>query len=90
MGHEERAVASTRVTPTHLADHVELSLPRTGTRERSRIAAVAYTAIALGVLGALIFVSIEGVDSWAHLVVLAGIVLATIGVMIAVDPLRRD
>jgi hypothetical protein len=89
MGHEERSVASTRVTQAHLADHVELSLPRTGTRERARTGVIAYPAIATGVLGALIYVSIEGVDSWAHLALLAGIVLATIGVMIAVDPLRR-
>lgn len=83
-------MASTRVGQTHLADHVELSLPRTGTRERVRTAVVAYTAIAMGVIGALVYVSVEGVNSWAHLVVLAGIVLATIGVMIAVDPLSRD
>jgi hypothetical protein len=90
MGQEERSTASTRVTQTGLAKHVDLPLPRTGTRERERAAVVAYTAIAMGVLGALIFVSVEGLDSWGHVMVLAGIVLATIGVMIAVDPLRRD
>jgi hypothetical protein len=90
MGQEERSVASTRVTQTGLAEHVDLHLPRTGTRERTRAAAVAYTAIGMGVIGALIYVSVEGLDSWGHLMVLAGIVLATIGVMIAVDPLSRD
>jgi hypothetical protein len=83
-------MASTRVTQTGLAEHVDLQLQRTGTRERMRVAVVAYTAIATGVLGALIYASVEGLDSWGHLMVLAGIVLATIGVMIAVDPLRRD
>jgi hypothetical protein len=90
MGQEERSVASTQVTQTGLAENVDLHLPRTGTRERERVGLVAYTAIATGVLGALIYASVEGLDSWGHLVVLAGIVLATIGVMIAVDPLRRD
>jgi hypothetical protein len=83
-------MASTRVTQTGLAEHVDLQLPRTGTRERMRVAVVAYTAIAMGVLGALIYVSVEGLDTWGHLLLFAGIVLATIGVMIAVDPLRRD
>jgi hypothetical protein len=83
-------MASTRVTQTALADHVEISVPRSGTRDGERTAVIAYSAIAMGVLGALIYVSVEGVNSWAHLTVLAGIVLATIGVMIAVDPLRRD
>jgi hypothetical protein len=82
-------VASTPVTQTTLADHVEFSLPRSGTRDGERTAVIAYSAIAMGVLGALIYASVEGLNSWAHLVVLAGIVLATIGVMIAVDPLRR-
>jgi hypothetical protein len=51
---------------------------------------VAYTAIGVGVLGAVIYAAVEGVGSWAQIVVLAGIVLATIGVMIAADPLRRE
>jgi uncharacterized membrane protein HdeD (DUF308 family) len=51
---------------------------------------VAYTAIAMGVLGALIYVTVEELDSWGHLLVIAGIVLATIGVLIAVDPVSRD
>jgi hypothetical protein len=83
-------MANTQVTQTGLTEHVDLHLPRTGTRDGERVAVVAYTAIATGVLGALIYASVEGLHSWGHLAVLAGIVLATIGVMIAVDPLRRD
>jgi hypothetical protein len=90
MGREERSTASPRVTQTGLTEHVDLQLSRTGTRERMRVAVVAYTAIAMGVLGALIYVTVEGLDSWGHLLVSAGIVLATIGVMIAVDPVSRD
>jgi len=54
-----------------------------------RAEVVAYAAIAAGVVGALLYVTVAGVGSWAQVVVLAGIVLATIGVMIAVDPLKR-
>jgi hypothetical protein len=90
MGQKERSLASTQVTQTGLAENADLRFPRTGTRETMRVAVVAYTAVATGVLGALIYVSVEGLSTWGHLMVLAGIVLATIGVMIAVDPLRRD
>ncbi|HEX2468478.1 MAG TPA: hypothetical protein VHJ54_09750 [Solirubrobacterales bacterium] len=89
MGHEERSVASTQVAQAHLADRVDSSDPRTGTREREHTVAVAFAAIPMGVIGALVYVTVEGLSSWAHLVVLAGIVLAAIGVMIAVDPLGR-
>jgi hypothetical protein len=51
---------------------------------------VAYTAIGVGVLVAVMYAAIAGIGSWAQIVVLAGIVLATIGVMIAMDPLRRE
>jgi hypothetical protein len=90
MGQEERPTASARVTQTGLTEHVDLQLSRTGTRERMRVVVVAYTAIAMGVLGALIYVTVEGLDSWGPLLVIAGIVLATIGVTIAVDPVSRD
>jgi hypothetical protein len=50
---------------------------------------VALTAVLGGSLAALSFASVTGIDDWSQLVVLGGIVLATIGVMIAIDPLRR-
>jgi hypothetical protein len=40
-------------------------------------------------LGGLAYATVTGVDDWAGIVVLVGVVLATIGVMFAVDPLRR-
>jgi hypothetical protein len=80
-------MASTGVTQPRLTDRVEHGLSPTGRREG--FAAIAYTAIATGVLGALIYATVEGIGSWAEVVVLAGVALAAIGVMIAVDPLRR-
>jgi len=50
---------------------------------------VALSAVSLGTLAALIYASVTGIGDWSQLVVLGGIVLATIGVMIAIDPLRR-
>ena len=41
------------------------------------------------VLAALLYAVVDGIDDWSQLVVLGGIVLVTIGVMIAIDPLRR-
>jgi hypothetical protein len=87
MGHEETALASTDVTQPRLTERIGHGVPPTGTRDG--FAAIAYTSIATGVLGALIYATVEGVSSWAHVVVLAGIALAAIGVMIAIDPLNR-
>jgi hypothetical protein len=49
----------------------------------------AATAVLGGTLAALIYASVTGISDWSHLVVLGGIVLVTISVMIAIDPLRR-
>jgi protein-S-isoprenylcysteine O-methyltransferase Ste14 len=57
--------------------------------ELHREGVVAVTAVMLGLIVALIYASVTGISSWSQLVVLGGIVLATIGVMIAIDPLRR-
>ena len=50
---------------------------------------VAATAVVVGTLAALVYASVTGISDWSHLVVLGGIVLVTISVMIAIDPLRR-
>lgn len=49
---------------------------------------VVYGAAATGALGGLLYATVAGVNGWSEIVVLAGIVLATVGVLIAVDPLR--
>jgi hypothetical protein len=70
-------------------ERAELSVPSTGVRVRNRKPLIAYTVLALVILGALSYATIRAIDGWAQAVVLAMIVLTTIGVMIALDPLRR-
>jgi hypothetical protein len=70
-------------------ERAELSVPSTGVRVRNRKPLIAYTALALIILAALCYATIQAIDGWAQAVVLAMIVVTTIGVMIALDPLRR-
>ena len=70
-------------------ERAELGVPSTGVQVRSRRPLIIYTALALVVLAGLCFATIKTIDGWAQGVVLAMIVVTTIGVMIALDPLRR-
>jgi hypothetical protein len=47
-------------------------------------------AILVGLLAATAYAAITGIDDWSQLVVLGGIALVSIGMMIAIDPLRRE
>jgi hypothetical protein len=67
----------------------DLSVPTTGVGVRSTRGLVIYTIIATIVLVALGFATIQALDGWAMYVVLAGIVLTTIGGGIAVMHGRR-
>ena len=51
---------------------------------------IATTAVGLGTAGTIVYAAITGFGDWSELVVLGGIALATIGTMIAFDPLRRE
>jgi fatty acid desaturase len=82
-------MANMTVNQRNHVDRVELSIPSTGVTLRSRRPLVIYTALALAVLGALVYATVEVIDGWAQGVVLAMIVVTTIGAMIAVHPLRR-
>jgi hypothetical protein len=70
-------------------DRVDLSVPTTGVRVRNRAPLIAYTIVAIGVLGALSYAAVEVINGWAQIVVLMMIVVTTVGMMIAIDPLRR-
>jgi fatty acid desaturase len=70
-------------------DRVELSVPTTGVQVRDRRPLVAFTVISAAILAALIYATAIAVDGWAQAVVLGVIMLTTVGVMIAVNPLRR-
>ena len=37
----------------------------------------------------LLYALVDGIDGWAHLVVIGGIVMTVIGTMLAVDPNRK-
>ena len=82
-------MANMTVNQRNHVDRVELSVPSTGVTLRSRRPLVVFTTLALAVLGALIYATVEAIDGWAQGVVLAMIVVTTIGAMIAVNPLRR-
>jgi hypothetical protein len=70
-------------------ERAELGVPDTGVRVRNRKALIAFTALAVLILGALCYATIEAIDGWAQAVVLAVIALTAVGAMIALDPLRR-
>jgi fatty acid desaturase len=70
-------------------DRVDLSVPTTGVRVRRRRPLIIFTVIALAILGALSYATVEAINGWAQGVVLAMIVVTTVGMMIAISPLRR-
>jgi small-conductance mechanosensitive channel len=53
-------------------------------------ALVGITAVVIGCLAAVIYAAISGISEWSEVIVLAGIALVTVGLMIAIDPLRRE
>jgi hypothetical protein len=55
-----------------------------------RLAVMGVAAVSLGCLVAVMYAAISGISNWSEVVVLAGIALATVGLMIAIDPLRHD
>ena len=82
-------MANMTVNQRNHVDRVELSVPSTGVTVRRRGPLAAYTVLALAVFGALAYATVEAIDGWAQALVLAMIVVTTIGAMIAIDPLRR-
>ena len=68
--------------PTRVEHHAE------DAGERIAVAGVA--AVSLGCVVAVMYAAISGISNWSEVVVLAGIALATVGLMIAIDPLRHD
>jgi hypothetical protein len=82
-------MANMNVNQRNQFERAELSVPSTGVHVRNRKPLIVYTALALIILGALSYATIKAIDGWAQAVVLAVIVMTTIGVMIALDPLRK-
>jgi hypothetical protein len=82
-------MANMDVTQRTQFERADLSVPTTGVRVRSGRFLVAYTVIALAILGALSWATVERLDGWSQIVVLAAIVMTAIGAIIALNPKRR-
>ena len=65
-------------------------LERHAEDDGTRLAVTGVAAVSIGCLVAVIYAAISGISNWSEVVVLAGIALATVGLMIAIDPLRRE
>jgi hypothetical protein len=81
-------MTSTDITPRQLSRPTELEARAADAG--ARVAVMSVTAVSAGCLAAVIYAAISGISSWSEVVVLAGIALATVGLMVAIDPLRRD
>jgi hypothetical protein len=82
-------MANMNVNQRNQVDRVDLRVPTTGVRVRSRRPLIAFSVLGALLLGLLGYATVAGIDSVADKVVLGMIVLTTIGAMIALDPLRR-
>jgi hypothetical protein len=58
-------------------------------RRGSRRGATVYTLLSIPIAAALSYAALTVIEGWAQWLVLAVIVLATIGMIIAVNPARR-
>jgi len=70
-------------------ERAELGSPDRSLRVTDRRPVFAFVALAAVLLAALIYAVAWGINGWAQGLVLAVIVLTTIGLMIAVSPTRR-
>jgi fatty acid desaturase len=70
-------------------ERIELSTPSTGVHVVNPARVVVTNLVLLAIFGALGYATVEALDSWWRGLVLAVIVLTTIGAMIAVSPNRR-
>ena len=71
-------------------ERVELSTPSTGVHVRNPARVAVTNLILLAVFGALAVATVQALDSWARGIVLAMIIVTTIGAMIALSPNRRS
>jgi hypothetical protein len=82
-------MANMDITQRNQFERVDLSVPTTGVRLRSRRGLAAYLLLALPLLAAMAWAAAERIDGWPQLAVLGAIATTAIGLIIAVDPLRR-
>lgn len=82
-------MANMTVNQRNQFERIELSVPSTAVGVRNPNRVVATNIIGLALVGLLGYATVEALDSWARAVVLAMIVVTTIGAMIAISPTRR-
>jgi fatty acid desaturase len=70
-------------------ERADLGSPDRTLRVTNRRPVIAFVALALVLLAALVYAVAWGIKGWAQGLVLGVIVLTTIGLMIAVSPNRR-
>lgn len=81
-------MASTDITQRNLYERIDLLTPTTGVTVKRPGGVIALTASLLCLLGVLVYAAAEGINEWAQVVVLGGIVMTAIGAVIALNPAR--
>jgi hypothetical protein len=83
-------MASTDITQRNTYERIELTAPPSaGAEVKQAWRIVALNGILSVLAAVLLYALVDGIDGWAHLVVLGGIVLTVVGTMLAVDPERK-
>ena len=82
-------MANMTVNQRNQFERIDLTVPSTGVQVRGSRALIITNMFALAVVGVLGYAAVERLDSWSQWVVLAAIVITTIGAMIALSPNRR-
>lgn len=82
-------MSNMHITQRNQYDRIELSTPSTGVAVKRKGRIVALNVVLCAIAIALVYAMIDGIDGWAHIAVIGGIVTTVVGTMMAVDPLRR-
>ena len=70
-------------------DRPDLKGPDRSLKTRNDRAMIVYSAIAVVIAGLLSWQAVERIDGWPSIIVLAAIIMTTVGLIIAVSPTRR-
>jgi hypothetical protein len=83
-------MASTDVTQRNLYERVDLTgSPTAGAEVKKAWRIVALNGVLATIAAVLLYALVDGIEGWAHLAVIGGIVLTVVGTMLAVDPARK-
>ena len=83
-------MANMRIQDREQYERPDLAAPDRTLRVTNRRPVIAFVALGGVLLAALIYAAVWGINGWAQGLVLAVIVVTTIGLMIAVSPTRRS